>query len=102
MKAKRATKRFPVKFPNDPIREDLEFASKLMRLTYDEMPLSEVQALIREIVYRYGWSVPQYPRSTKTVFWALITGDYWGKFRRALREGKTFDNVTSDVVEFQM
>ena len=53
-------------------------------LKRDTDNVGKIQRVVREIVKRYGYNPAKYPMWSKDLFWAIITGDYFGNYRRAL------------------
>lgn len=99
----RQSKRFPIKHKDDPKLEEIEFCLDVKHHLYANTEMEELQARIREIVYRYGWNVAKYPPAVARTFWDLTTGDWYGEFRRKLAhlpEDAKLDASSPSMVEY--
>ena len=88
--------------PYDIMGRDYRFATHLTSLVKYHLGDEEVeycQGIIRCIIQRYGYNPAKYPDYTSHLFWSIITGDYFGNFRRALIAGKDIDPMDSKVVK---
>ena len=90
----RPSKRHPIRHQDDPDLEELTFCFDVKAHLYDITPIGELQARVREIVYRYGWNIAKYPPAVARTFWCIVTGDWWGEFRRTMEH--TPDDIKLD------
>ena len=100
----RPSKRYPIKHQDDPDLEELTFCLDIKAHLYNITPIEELQARVREVVYRYGWNIAKYPPAVARTFWCIVTGDWWGEFRRTMEH--TPDDIKLDpsspsVIEYR-
>lgn len=66
--------------------------------------VEDFRGAIRTIIHRYGWNPAKYPQHTSYTFWAGITGDYWGQFKKAMKResegGEIVDPTDNNVVKY--
>ena len=97
------SKRYPISYTTSDELEDYDFSRRVSWSIHSETTLQEAQARVREIIYRYGWNPNKYPQHTRYAFWGIISGDWWGEFRRMMENSpqEKLDVSNPAVVEYR-
>lgn len=86
--------------------EELSFSDKVTHGINNSSTLTEGQARVREIFYRYSISsldqLAHLPQHVSHALWAIITGDPWGKFRAMINRRETFNPSDEQVTHKSM
>lgn len=98
----KTSKKYPIHF-DDKRLEELDFCARVSHCISDNTTAPVLQSRVREIIYRYGWNPARYPSYVSYTFWSLITGDSFGRFKKAIINQKTetlFDPSDENVVKW--